>query len=166
VGTVTSLHPDLAPLAALLGTWRGGGHGDYPTIDPFDYDEEVVYGHAGKPFVAYTQRTRHADTGQPLHAEAGYLRPGRTAGTAELVIAQPTGITEVHTGTVEDGDGRLVLDLRCDAPGRTPSALPVHVVRRRIVVEDGVLHYDLWMAHDATPESHHLTATLHRDEDD
>lgn len=159
-----ALHDAIAPLAGLLGTWRGRGHGDYPTIDPFDYLEEVSFGHVGKPFLAYGQRTRHAETDLPLHAEAGYLRPGGGDGAIELVIAQPTGITEVHTGMLVDDGGSVVLDLRCDAPGRTPSALPVHAVRRRIVVEGDVLGYDLWMAHGDTPETHHLTATLHRQE--
>ena len=110
-----TLHDDVTHFAGLLGTWRGRGHGDYPTIDPFDYLEEVTFGHVGKPFLAYAQRTRHADTDQPLHAEIGYLRPGPTTPAApELVIAQPTGITEVHTGTLEPRAEGFVLDLRCD----------------------------------------------------
>lgn len=161
-----SLHEQVAHLAGFLGTWRGRGHGDYPTIEAFDYLEQVTFGHVGKPFLAYGQRTRHADTDQPLHAEAGYLRPGGDPGTAELVIAQPTGITEVHTGTIEDGDDGLVVDLRCEAPGLTPTARPVTVVRRRIVLAGDTLHYDLWMGHDETPETHHLAATLHRQETD
>ena len=158
------LHDDVAHLVGLLGTWRGRGHGAYPTIEPFDYLEEAVLGHVGKPFLTYTQRTRHADTDQPLHAEAGYLRPGGDPGTVELVIAQPTGITEVHTGTVRGDDGGLVVDLRCDAPGLTPTARRVTGVRRRLEVTDGVLDYDLWMGHADTPETHHLAASLHRQE--
>lgn len=161
---MAGLHPDLADLAGLVGTWQGRGHGDYPTIEPFDYLEQVTIGHVGKPFLAYTQRTRHADTDLPLHAEAGYLRPGAGTGTAELVIAQPTGITEVHTGTITYEDGRVVIDLRCDAPGLTPTARRVTMVRRRIVLEPDVLDYDLWMGHEDTPETHHLAATLRRQE--
>lgn len=158
------LHPDVAALAGLLGTWRGRGHGAYPTIEDFDYLEQVTFGHVGKPFLAYAQRTRDAATDQPLHAEVGYLRPGGQAGTAELVIAQPTGITEVHTGTLEVDDGHVLIDVRCDAPGLTPTARRVHSVRRRVLVEGDVLAYDLWMGHADTPETHHLNATLHRTE--
>lgn len=159
--TVADLHPDLGALAALLGTWEGRGHGDYPTIDAFDYLEQVTFGHVGKPFVAYTQRTRHATTGVPLHAEAGYVRPGGHAGV-ELVIAQPTGIVEVHLGTLERDAETVVLDVRCDAPGLSATALPVRAVRRRVVVVGDELTYDLWMAHGDTPETHHLHATLTR----
>lgn len=158
------LHPDLWSLAGLLGTWRGRGHGDYPTIDAFDYLEQVTFTHVGKPFLAYAQRTRHAVTDQPLHAEAGYLRLGERHETAELVIAQPTGITEVHTGTIHVEGRRVVVDLRCDEPGLTPTARRVTSVRRRVQVDGDVLTYDLWMGHADTPETHHLAATLHRQE--
>lgn len=160
------LHADLREVAVLLGTWRGRGHGAYPTIEPFDYLEEVTFGHVGKPFLAYGQKTRHAETDQPLHSEAGYLRPGGGRGAVELVIAQPTGITENHTGTVTFDGTATVLDLRCDGPGLSPTAKPVTVVRRRLVVDGDELGYDLWMGHADTPETHHLNATLHRQEAD
>jgi hypothetical protein len=45
-----NLHPDCAPIAWLLGTWRGNGHGDYPTIDAFQFGQECIFTHDGRPF--------------------------------------------------------------------------------------------------------------------
>ena len=39
------LHPDLNPLAWMVGTWRGKGRGEYPTIPGFEFASEVVMSH-------------------------------------------------------------------------------------------------------------------------
>lgn len=156
-----NLHPDCEPLAFLLGTWVGSGVGDYPTIERFTYTEEVTFGHVGKPFLAYNQRTRDAVTGQPLHAEAGYLR-SLGGNQVELVVAQPSGIVELHHGEVRGHT--LVLEL--DAVHVTPSAKSVTDVKRELRVDqtdDGhVLSYDVSMAAVQQPMTHHLHAELTR----
>ena len=157
---MTDLNPAIAILAPLLGTWSGRGSGDYPTIDDFGYLEEVTFAHVGKPFLSYTQRTRSED-GAPMHAECGYLRvpsPGR----AELVLAQPSGVTEIDEGTVTADGGALVLTLASTTVGLTSTAKEVLSVERSIRVDGDELTYTLLMGAMGLPLQHHLTATLHR----
>lgn len=155
------LHEALGPVVGLLGTFTGDGAGDYPTIDAFTYRETVTFGHVGKPFLTYAQRTAHPVTGAPMHAETGYLRvqPGARA---ELVLAHPTGIVEVEEGSLTEEDGTTVLTLVSTTIGRTGTAKDVRSLRRRFVLDGDTLSYDLWMAHADTPETHHLRAVLHR----
>jgi hypothetical protein len=155
------LHPDVAVLAPLLGTWEGSGTGEYPTIDEFAYFESITFSHVGKPFVAYTQRTRHPETSAPMHAETGYLRVPRP-GSVEIVMAQPTGLAEIYEGAVVGGDTPLVIDARSTSINATPTAKEVTITERTISVTGDDLHYTFRMAAVGQPLQHHLSATLHR----
>jgi hypothetical protein len=153
----TPLHPDVAALAALLGSWSGRGHGEYPTNETFDYDEDVTFTHTGKPFLAYAQRSRHATDGRPLHGESGFWRmpePGRI----ELVVAHPNGIVEVAEGTFDGAAIRL----RATTVGRTASAKDVSALERDFTLDGDTLSYSLRMTAVGVPLTHHLAAELHR----
>jgi len=155
-----TLHPLCEPLRPLLGTWRGTGHGEYPTINAFDYTEEITFSHVGKPFVSYVQRTALVATGLPAHAESGYLRAvGDDA--YEFVVSSPTGLVEIHRAVVNAGSV-LSIEATSDAVHRTPSAKPVAELVRRLVIEDDALRYDVSMAAMGLPLTHHLRAELRR----
>lgn len=167
---MTEIHPDIAHVAALLGTWTGTGHGEYPTIDAFDYVESVTFSHVGKPFLAYQQRTRSVGApgqpGQPMHAESGYWRfpaPGRV----EVVLSHPTGVVEVEEGTIEVAlDGTLVLDLSTSSVALSATAKSVTGVQRIFRLKGELLSYDLSMAAVGLPMQHHLAAELVREQPD
>ncbi len=159
--TAPELHPLNSTLIPLLGSWRGPGQGAYPTIDSFDYGEELNFGHVGKPFVAMSQRTKEASTGLPLHAEAGYLRP-QSGGSVELVLAQPSGILEILLGSAQATEAGLVLDLASETVVTSPSAKVVRETRRRFVVDGDTLSVDMWMAAMGEPLTHHLHSVLQR----
>jgi hypothetical protein len=147
----------VAALEVLLGTWTGAGHGSYPTIEEFDYEETVTFDHVGKPFLTYAQRTSHATEGRPLHCESGYWRvAGRDR--VEVILAHPTGITEISEGTF---DGR-VARLRSSSVGLSASAKQVVALERDLLVAGDRLSYDLRMAAVGQPMTHHLHAVLHR----
>ncbi|KUI00245.1 fatty acid-binding-like protein [Mycolicibacterium acapulense] len=157
---MADLHPDIAVLRPLLGVWSGPGAGEYPTIQPFGYHEQVAFDHVGKPFLTYRQKTT-ADDGRPLHAETGYLRvpsPGR----AEWVLAHPTGITEIEEGTLVVDGVVIELDLTATSIGLTSTAKNVVALGRSIRVDGDELVYTLRMAAMGQPLQHHLGATLHR----
>lgn len=155
------LHPLNAPLIPLLGTWQGPGEGAYPTIGSFSYGETLTFGHVGKPFVSMNQRTKERETGTPLHAEAGYLRP-QGDGTIELVLSQPSGIVEILTGSVIETEAGVELDVASIGVHMAPSAKLVRETRRRYVVEGGALTCDFWMAAMGEPLTHHLRSSLQR----
>jgi THAP4-like, heme-binding beta-barrel domain len=155
------LHPNVQELAPLLGTWAGRGAGEYPTIEPFEYTEEVVFSHVGKPFLAYAQKTKAVADGRPLHAETGYLRvpqPGRV----ELVLAHPNGITEIDAGTYTVTGQVIDIELTSTTIGLAPTAKEVTALGRSFRVDGDQLSYTLRMGAVGQPLQHHLTAVLHR----
>ncbi|HEX3548517.1 MAG TPA: FABP family protein [Mycobacterium sp.] len=158
---MADLHPGVAVLAPLLGTWAGQGAGEYPTIEPFGYFEEVSFGHIGKPFLTYGQRTTASDDGRPLHAETGYIRlpsPGRV----EWVVAHPTGITEIQEGTLTINGTTMGMEMTATTIGLTASAKDVAALGRSIRIDGDQLTYTLRLGAVGQPLQHHLAATLHR----
>jgi hypothetical protein len=155
------LHPDLEVLAPLLGTWAGRGEGKYPTIQTFEYLEEVVFSHVGKPFLAYAQKTRAVVDGRPLHAETGYLRVPQP-GHVELVLAHPNGITEIDAGTYSVTGDAIEVELSSTAIGLAPTAKQVTELGRSFRVEGDDLSYTLRMGAVGQPVQDHLAAVLHR----
>jgi hypothetical protein len=157
----SDLHPDLEALEPLLGTWAGRGAGKYPTIQPFEYLEEVVFSHVGKPFLAYTQKTRAVVDGKPLHAETGFLRVPQPGGV-ELVLAHPSGITEIEVGTYSVTGDLIEIELSTTAIGLTPTAKEVTALGRSIRIEGDELSYTVQMGAVGQPLQDHLAAVLQR----
>uniref|UniRef100_A0A0E0FR70 THAP4-like heme-binding domain-containing protein n=1 Tax=Oryza nivara TaxID=4536 RepID=A0A0E0FR70_ORYNI len=148
-------HPAVAPLAFLLGKWRGEGEGSFPTISPFRYGEELLFSHhPSKPVISYTQRTWKAASGEPMHAESGYWRP-RPDGSVEVVISQSTGLAEVQKGSF-DAEKKTVT-LQSELVG---NASKVKQITRAFQLVDGELTYVVQMATITTSLQPHLKALL------
>jgi hypothetical protein len=154
------VHPDCVPFAAFLGVWHGRGTGDYPTIDPFEYIEEVTVSHVGKPFFTYEQRTRDASSGLPLHMETGFIRPVGSD-RVEVVLAHPSGVAEILEGPVRTGP-KLTFDLWTTSVTITSTAKDVTELHRSGEVDGDVYRYSITMAAVGLPLTHHLEAQLHR----
>jgi hypothetical protein len=149
--------PDDHPLDALAGTWRGTGAGEYPTIDDFSYVEElVVLPVPGRPLAHWRSTTRDAATGEPRHAESGFLRA--TPAGPELVVAHGFGIVETASGSF---DG-TVLALRSGGLLGTASAKRIDEIVRRYELDATTLRYEIAMAAVGLSLTHHLRAELQR----
>jgi hypothetical protein len=152
-------HPDVRPLEFLLGTWRGIGHGQYPTIQPFDYGEELVFEHNGDPYLAYSQHSWSLDDRSPIHLERGFVRMG-TGHEVELTLAHPLGLVEVAHGPLIGTAFEVAT-----APGlvgRTRTGLDVVGMIRRYTFRDDALTYQVDMATERTPMTVHLRGELRR----
>jgi hypothetical protein len=143
------LHHSLLGLLPFIGLWRGRGRGGYPTIEDFDYAQEVRISHDGRPFL---------QSGR----EIGWWRPvmvdDRPTDDVEAMMVSPTGIMELHLGRVTG----LRLELVTDAIVRTPTAKEVTGGHRLLGIVEGALLYAQEMAavgHGLTP---HLSARLIR----
>jgi hypothetical protein len=147
---------ELAPLAFLIGTWRGEGSGSFPGIDEFSYGEEMSFVDVGEPYLVYTQRTWSLDDEQPIHLEAGFWRP-RAGGGIEATLASPLG-TEIEIGAVTGGR----IEMMTQSVDRAPSAKDVARVERSLHVRGDQLTYDLRMAATGHPITHHTHAELER----
>jgi hypothetical protein len=156
------LAPPLVPLAWLLGTWRGVGLGDYPTIEAFRYGQEVRFGYTpGKPYLSYDSRTWLLDSDgnavRPLARETGWWRP-QPDGSLEVLLAHPTGVVEIYVGEI---DGAKI-ELSTDVVARTVTAKEYAAGHRLYGQVEGDLLYAYDMAAMGQPLQSHLSARLKR----
>ena len=155
---VSELHPDLEPLAFLLGTWRGEGEGDYPTTEPFRFREEIRFEHVGEDFLLFTQESWMLPDGSPLHFERGVLRPAGP-GRVELALAHPGGTVEISEGTQD----ATAIEVASTSIGRSATGDPLTGLVRRYSVEGHALRYEIDMATEETPMTFHVRGELRRD---
>ena len=175
-------HPAIAPLSFLLGRWKGTGKGDYPTIKPFNFFQEVTFSHIGKPYLIYSSRTWRLaedergellkdENGDPIREErlameTGFWRP-QPEGKVEVLLSHPTGITEIYAGEFRS---MTSIELVTDAVARTATAKPYTAGKRlyglvpsQIREGEKDLAYAFDMAAMGRPLTPHLWAVLQWD---
>lgn len=155
------LHPDLVPLAFLVGTWRGAGVGGYATVPEFRFGQEIVFSHDTRPYLSYRSISWILDDAgellRPAAAETGFWRP-RPDGEIEVLLAHPTGFAEVWLGTVTGAK----VEMATDVVARTASAKAVTAGHRLYGLVEGDLLWAYDMAFDDHPLAPHLSARLKR----
>lgn len=157
------LHPSLLGLVPLVGVWRGIGKGGYPTIEDFDYGQQVVFAHDGRGFLRYESRAwilgPDGSPQRPSAREVGWWRPGAGQDELEVLLAHPTGIVEIYLGRAT---GTARWELSTDVVARTATAKEVTANHRLYGIVDGALMYAVDMAAVGQPLQPHLSARLER----
>lgn len=135
------------------------GSGGYPTIETFDYEEELSFEFHGEPWLAVSQRAWSLDEGATLHMERGFLRPGPLPGV-ELVLAHPIGVVEVAHGMLSGTSFEVATEP--GLVGHSETGLEVVGLVRRYGVQGDAMEYRTEMATATSPMALHLTAELRR----
>ena len=161
--TGPKLHPLLSGLLPFIGVWRGRGSGEYPTIKPFEYAQEVRISHDGRPFLRYQSRAWLVEPdGTPIRPgarESGFWRVTEAdPSEVEALFVLPTGVQELYLGTVTG----VRLEMSTDAVVRTSTAKEVTAGRRFYGIVDRALLYAQEMAAVGQPLRPHLAAKLNR----
>jgi hypothetical protein len=150
----SDLHPDLVPLAFLLGNWQGAGvaalDGDEgPGTRECNFGQELTFAHDGRDFLEYVSHSWELDEDgkklRPLETESGYWRIDSER-KVEVVMVRDGGVAEVWYG--EMAEQKPQIDLATDAIARTPSAGEYGGGKRLY----GYVNSDLmWVGERATP---------------
>ena len=142
-----NIHPNCARLAWLIGTWAGNGHGEYSTIEPFQFGQEANFQQDGRPFIHYFSRSWITDAEgtviRPAAQETGFIRP-QEDGTLEMVMAHNTGFVEIWHGELHPDQPRF--EVVTDAVARTATAKDYTAGKRLYGYVNGDLLYAYDMA--------------------
>ena len=156
-----NLHPDLMPLAWLVGTWRGKGRGEYPNVPGFQYAQEVSFNHDGRPFLNYFSRSWIIDENdeiiRPAASEVGFWRI-KEKNVLEVLLAHNTGIAEGWVGLVQGAKIQLAMDQGYSSP----TAKIVTAGSRLYGLVEGELFTSYDMAAQGQTLQAHLWSSLER----
>jgi len=156
-----NLHPDLMPLAWLVGSWRGKGRGEYPNVPGFQFAQEVSFNHDGRPFLNYFSRSWIIDENneiiRPAASEVGFWRM-KENNVLEVILAHNTGIAEGWVGIVSGAK----IQLEMDQGYSSPSAKIVTAGSRLYGLVEGELFTSYDMAAEGQTLQAHLWSTLER----
>lgn len=164
--TGPDLHPALLGLLPFVGMWRGRGQGGFPESEDYDFAQEIVIRHDGRPFLMYESRAWRLDPdSKPAGAavrELGFWRPvlvdGRPGDEMEATMVTPDGVMELYLGKATG----TRLEMATDAVVRSPSGAEVTGGHRLWGIVEGALLYAHEMAANGEGLNPHMSARLTR----
>lgn len=156
-----NLPSELAPLAWLIGRWEGAGVIGYPTIESYNFGQEIEVSHDGRPFLRWESRSWILDEDgnkvRPAATELGFWRP-LPDGEVEFLLAHPTGIIEMYFGQTSPAK----IEVRTDSVVRSPNAKEYTAAHRLYGLVNSNLMWVMDMAAVGQPLTSHVSAELKR----
>jgi THAP4-like, heme-binding beta-barrel domain len=150
-----NLHPDLMPLAWIIGTWRGKGKAEYPGMKAINYAQEVSFNHDGQNYLNYFSRTWEIDDDneiiKPHDSEVGFWRV-RDKEVLEVVLSHNSGTNEGWLGLIRGPKIQLAMDKTYESP----SAKAIAAGSRLYGLVEGQLFTSL----DVEKDGHELQAYM------
>lgn len=158
----------LLPLAWMVGRWEGVGTVEHPSMEMHRFHQILDISNDGRDFLLYRSRTWRLDDNSrdraPDASEVGYLRVVPSEQEAprivevEMVVAHPTGVVEIYTGTAGEGKAEMATDV----VARTVTG-PDYTAGKRLI---GLVRGDFMWVYEIAGFGHPLTnyasAHLHR----
>ncbi len=155
------VHEAVKPLEWLIGTWWGFGVMGYPGVEGSNYEQEIVFSHDGRPFLAYESKSwlvsEEGDRIRPAAREVGWWRP-QPERKLEVLLTHPTGIVEVYAGEYAFHK----IELASDVIARTETAKNVTAMKRLYGKVEDDLAYAIDMAAEGNTLQSHLSARLRK----
>lgn len=120
------MHNALKPLAWLQGIWRteSAGSGKFPTINSFNYCEEITFSSIGQPMLNYTAQSWHPEKKNPMHREVGFLKIVPNTNKVSFFVTHNFGLTTIEEGEViNEGIQLLSTNISRKIEGSKPPAV-------------------------------------------
>ncbi|XP_053315007.1 peroxynitrite isomerase THAP4 isoform X2 [Spea bombifrons] len=159
----TPLNPAVVPLAWMLGSWvsEPAGEGEFPTIAPFRYKEELVISHVGQPMLNFTSCASDPETGKALHRECGFIQIKPGTSQVAFICAQNIGVVEIEEGEVQ-GEQLTLTSLSLNRISFAKEPYVEQISRNFRLTSEGKLVQTVSMATSTQPLAPHLHVTYRR----
>ncbi|XP_075220301.1 peroxynitrite isomerase THAP4-like [Lycorma delicatula] len=155
------LNEAIKPISWLLGKWVSeDGKGEYPSIKPFNYCEEITFESYGQPLIHYTAKSWHPIEKKPMHFESGFLRIQPGTNNLAFMVAHNFGLTTLEEGFVSENE--IVLESKSIARMNFAKEPGVKKIARIFKLTDEKLVQVLKLETNNTSLEDHTLATYKR----
>ena len=160
----------LEPISWLAGTWKGQGCGGFPTMDDFEFEDEMriktdLKGYVQEPLIHFEEMAWVLDKEEKrfMHWETGYFKPDQD-GRIQFYICHNTGRIEITYGKFEvlnSQNKSFEIHFNSEFIRNDKGTKFATKSNRKIILQDDTLTYSLAMStEDVSEMNHHLTSKL------